>query len=481
MSKSIMLKHLAFIVFQSVIVVQSETFQRSPIPEVTRHGNSVRSNDIPDFIGFSYSRAAQNSPSSRFISFMQENLNINANFIPAYGSFKATQPGVYQFSFSFLTRETEAAIVSLKVNQRIVISGLSEQGAHNPVSQVVIHQIQAGDVVQLEVMQGKVYESVRPEFAYTTFSGWLIAPVDPQFRRRSYDDQSLRCCCEVCDIVDIPRIPPPSYQPPQIPPPVARPPFILTTKPPYLPGYNPPINHGPSPPVARVPDNCCETIIVGQGNPVSKPIQFEKFGVYNVQDVSPHSGRAIFKHCDRNEFVYYFQSPQGWSGWMVGPVVGTERGGLIIESDALCVEQERPGGWSFFDGREFRSDPRLTVQCFNGRTNDAPRSFDGHKIPAYKINSNPDYTEATFVFPTNGSRPFYSVGSGGGSLPDYFSPLKTEHGRDNLDGLAAVVEAKIGVTQNGANDGILREGVVVKRESNLEPQGDQENSDDRKL
>lgn len=359
-----------------------------------------------------------------------------------------------------------------------------------------------------QVMQGKVHESVRPEFAYTTFSGWLIAPVDPQFRRRSYDEYSSRCCCDVCDIVEIPQNPPPLYQPPQIPPPVARPPFILTTKPPYLPNYNPPIDHGPSPPIARVPDNCCETIIVGQGNPLSKPIQYEKFGVYNVQDVSPYSGRAIFKHCDRNEFVYYFQSPQGWSGWMVGPVVGTERGGLILESDALCVEQERPGGWSFFDGREFRPDPRLTVQCFSGeyrardsnangfdqkvfhhhehihvkgRTNDAPRSLGSQKIPAYKINSNPDYTEATFVFPTNGSRPFYSVGNNGGSLPGYFSSLKSEHGVDNLDGLATVVQAKIGVATGRPNDGVLTEGVVVKRESKLESEGDQAKSDKEKL
>eukprot|EP00095_Tigriopus_kingsejongensis_P010384 maker-scaffold2509_size14967-snap-gene-0.3 protein:Tk10384 transcript:maker-scaffold2509_size14967-snap-gene-0.3-mRNA-1 annotation:"complement c1q-like protein 3-like" len=449
--------------------------------------SGARTNDIPDFVGFSYSRAAQNSPSPRFISFMQENLNINANFIPAYGSFKATQAGVYQLSFSFLSRENEAAIVSLRVNQRSIVSALSEQGGHNPVAQSIIHQLQPGDVVQLEIMQGKVYESIRPEFAYTTFSGWLVAPVDPQFRRRSFDQGPERCCCEVCGGSFDPRdppYPPPTYQPPQVPPPVARPPYILTTKPPYLPGYSPPVfRPDPIPPLARYPDNCCDALIVGRGNPLSKSIQYEKFGVYDLQEVSPYDGRAIFKHCDRNEFVYFFQSPRGWSGWMVGPVVGTERGGLILESNEPCVEHGVSGHWKFFDGQAFQPDPNLSVECFHseigeGRTVN-PNDFD-HKhyhlhdhvhgpngnhaprsLPAYKIQSNADYTEATFVFPNNGSRT-HSLGSV--ARPGFYSPHKVEqHIADNLGNLgdlATVVHAKLKVAPNE-----MREGVVVKRDT----------------
>ena len=34
-----------------------------------------------------------------------QNLNVNSNFIPSYGSFKTTKPGIYYFTYSFLSRE----------------------------------------------------------------------------------------------------------------------------------------------------------------------------------------------------------------------------------------------------------------------------------------------------------------------------------------------------------------------------------------
>ena len=39
-----------------------------------------------------------------------QDLNVNANFLPTYGSFRASRRGVYSFSYSFLTRDNDMAM-----------------------------------------------------------------------------------------------------------------------------------------------------------------------------------------------------------------------------------------------------------------------------------------------------------------------------------------------------------------------------------
>lgn len=65
---------------------------------------------MSDFVGFSYSRASLSPPSPRFIHFLTENLNINADFLPTFGSFEASRAGVYFFTYSFLTDKNSAAM-----------------------------------------------------------------------------------------------------------------------------------------------------------------------------------------------------------------------------------------------------------------------------------------------------------------------------------------------------------------------------------
>ncbi len=127
-------------------------------------------------------------------------------------------------------------------------------------------------------------------------------------------------------------------------------------------------------------------------------------------------------------------------------MIGAGRGGLILESNANCVEKDLSSRWRFYDAVDFQKDATITVTCF---TNDgrgekctrnhhtdmhnllSPRPSSGrtgagddekeevdHKHyhlhehyhhsrqrsldppgPGYKIKSNPKYTEATFVFP----------------------------------------------------------------------------------
>ncbi len=85
----------------------------------------------------------------------------------------------------------------------------------------------------------------------------------------------------------------------------------------------------------------------------------------------------MYKHCVTEVFLYFYRSPSGWSGWMLGPVPGTGHGGIILEKDdqgqrfgSGCIERYRRGGWKYYDGRVFRADPTLRVECFYGDVND---------------------------------------------------------------------------------------------------------------
>ena len=86
--------------------------------------------NLPHFVGFSYSRASPVPRSTSFIYFLKEvnfihvrvygsriaipacfqDLNVNAQFLPTYGSFRASRGGVYAFTYSFVSRADEMAM-----------------------------------------------------------------------------------------------------------------------------------------------------------------------------------------------------------------------------------------------------------------------------------------------------------------------------------------------------------------------------------
>ena len=96
-------------------------------------------------------------------------------------------------------------------------------------------------------------------------------------------------------------------------------------------------------------------------------IQHEKFGIYNLHRVE-NDGRAVFKHCQHEVFLYHYRTPRGWGGWVVGPIVGNGRGGLIMRSEEICVEKAIGRQWQFYDNERstFLDDPTVAVTCFTG-------------------------------------------------------------------------------------------------------------------
>ena len=47
---------------------------------------------------------------SMYLFYSFQNLRVNCNFLPKYGSFEATRAGVYAFTYAFLTEKSEAAM-----------------------------------------------------------------------------------------------------------------------------------------------------------------------------------------------------------------------------------------------------------------------------------------------------------------------------------------------------------------------------------
>lgn len=128
--------------------------------------------------------------------------------------------------------------MALRKNGITLATALSEGGGRNPVSQALLTFLRPGDVVQLEIVQGRIEEpkEAGQAGAFNSFSGWLIGPT---FEEADFkDDDDGQCCCQHCSPHQLvptvkPPYPAPSYAPPIIigppAPPTARPPYILTT------------------------------------------------------------------------------------------------------------------------------------------------------------------------------------------------------------------------------------------------------------
>ena len=107
------------------------------------------------------------------------------------------------------------------------MTAVSEAGGLNPASQSVLTSLAKGDVVQLEIIQGRVDEGA--DRAFTSFSGWLI--------------EADKCCCPLSAsslATAKPPFPPPSFMPPTFKPPVVGPPGGVLTPPIITPPAPPP-------------------------------------------------------------------------------------------------------------------------------------------------------------------------------------------------------------------------------------------------
>ena len=200
-----------------------------------------------------------------------------------------------------------------------------------------------------QVLQGKVYETSRTEFAYTSFSGFLVSPL-PAGTRPPLSPPPTRT-----------TPPPPATRKPSYKPPVLPPPF--TSRPPYI--YTTTTSPTRRPPYIGRADGCCDSLLVTARDRRVRDMQREKLGLYRYHETSGrHGGRAVYKHCENDVYLYYFESPRGWSGWLAGPSVGGRRGGLIQEGDAFCAEDDERTPWQFFDAPEgFTVDDSIEVKC----------------------------------------------------------------------------------------------------------------------
>ena len=145
--------------------------------------------------------------------------------------------------------------VALRKNGKTLVTAMSEDGGFSPVSQAALTFLRPGDVVQLEILQGRVFEATNLDLAYTSFQGWLIGPnfestlsTSSSYSQRPIKNrQDEQCCCRLCSPHDLltqtsrPPFMPPSYmpKPPPAPPqpvigPPAPPPLPPTGRPQYI-------------------------------------------------------------------------------------------------------------------------------------------------------------------------------------------------------------------------------------------------------
>ena len=125
-----------------------------------------------------------------------------------------------------------------------------------------------------------MYETSRPEFAYTSFSGFLVSLGQQQQQPPPTQQPPSRTPRPVVTRK-------PSYKPPVLPPPfTSRPPYIYTTT-------------TKSPPYIGRADGCCDSLFVTAVDRRVREMQREKLGLYRYhEDSARHGGRPVYKHCE---------------------------------------------------------------------------------------------------------------------------------------------------------------------------------------
>ncbi|CAB4056890.1 unnamed protein product [Lepeophtheirus salmonis] len=383
--------------------------------------SSFPSTGYEDFVGFSYSRALL-PPSSSFVHFLNENTNINADFVPKYGSFRVTQPGIYGFSFSFSAHpEMGLSEVALLKDSIPVVSAVGDKFG---VSRFIMIPLTAGSVIQLQVLRGVLSED--GQSVSTTFSGWLLS--SPTATRRAPDP----CYCTPPLPGRTPSPPISSHYPITKPPALFHPSY--TQRPPlhsyHTPSSSPPSQSGL---LGRSPSsNCCISLYLSSGSDKRvRNSQAEKLGRYNIL-YKDSVGRSVYKHSQNERvYLYYFsRSNTNWKGWMIGPSPGGVMGGILAENEEFCPTHS--GKWYYYTSGKFLQSSELHLSCeeetgdeildigrSKGRSGESffenlhkhthvhyhnhhGSSQNGNvMLPFYSIKADPNVVTATFVYANN--------------------------------------------------------------------------------
>ena len=118
---------------------------------------------------------------------------------------------------------------------------------------------------------------------------------------------------------------------------------------------------------------CCTTVrIESSGDAINH--QSNRVGVYTLNGVL--ADRPIYKHTDREEFLFYLMS-RNKGLWMVGPKAAQFNGGLAHRGDATCVEDVAEEQWKYTDGSAWHVDPLLSVSCLDKKSKPQCTYSDG--------------------------------------------------------------------------------------------------------
>jgi len=105
--------------------------------------------------------------------------------------------------------------------------------------------------------------------------------------------------------------------------------------------------------------SCCAVLNIESTAEASEH-QSNRLGQYRLGGL--FSDRPIYKHEEREEFLFYLTS-RNRGLWMVGPSVGQFNGGLANRGDPVCAEDTPTGQWKYTDGQSWHRDSSLKITC----------------------------------------------------------------------------------------------------------------------
>jgi len=111
--------------------------------------------------------------------------------------------------------------------------------------------------------------------------------------------------------------------------------------------------------VAQDLSSCCAVLNIESTAEASEH-QSNRLGQYRLGGL--FSDRPIYKHEEREEFLFYLTS-RNRGLWMVGPSVGQFNGGLANRGDPVCAEHTPTGQWKYTDGQSWHRDSSLKITC----------------------------------------------------------------------------------------------------------------------
>jgi len=98
---------------------------------------------------------------------------------------------------------------------------------------------------------------------------------------------------------------------------------------------------------------CCSKIRVSALGKSAK-VQWNRLGVYTAVTHQIHNGRMVYGMPNNTQKLYYLNGR--FDGWLLGPRLGHNYGGIKNSHDGMCVH-EAPSGWGYYDGPENIDNP----------------------------------------------------------------------------------------------------------------------------